>query len=338
MNQGLKLALALATAAGIGGWGQRAPAAAPDYQITSRIPGPDGGFDIVSFDPAHRRVYISRSDGLTAVDVNSGQMIGHLADGQRTHAPVVLSGGASILLTNAGDNSAHLLDAASGRLVATIPTAEKPDAAILDSATGLVLVMTHSGAVTEIDPGLARAVGDIAVGGALEFAATDGKGRAYVNVEDKNEIAVLDIRRRTVLKRYPLAGCDGPTGLAYDAKTGLLVSSCGNNVAKVLRASTGQEVASLAIGKGPDTVMLDAGRRLALIPCGWDGVLDVIDLSDPRQISVVATVKTQPGARTGDLDPKTGRLYLPTATYTLEGGRPQATPGTFQVLVLSPSS
>lgn len=157
-----------------------------------------------------------------------------------------------------------------------------------------------------------------------------------MDVENQNLIAVIDVKARQVIARYPLAGCAGPSGLAYDRRLGVLIASCGNSVAKVISAATGKEVASLAIGKGPDAVFVDAVRRLAFIPCGRDGVLEVISLADAKHIAVVQTVTTQLGARTGAVDPKTGVVYLPTATYTLQGGIPTVTPGTFQVLVVSP--
>ena len=111
-----------------------------------------------------------------------------------------------------------------------------------------------------------------------------------------------------------------------------------NQVAKVLNAATGEEVATLAIGKGPDAVIYDEGRKLAFIPCGRDGVLEVIAVRGPKDVAIVQTVKTQPGARTGAVDPKTGKLYLPTASYTLSAtGRPTPTPGTFAILVVAPN-
>ncbi|MFI4976047.1 MAG: YncE family protein [Caulobacterales bacterium] len=316
----------------------QADSAAPAYAVTDRLAIPDGGFDYVSFDPVLRRIYVSRGDGVTALDVDSGKLTGHFADGARTHEPLPVNGGRQVLLTNGGTNSARLLDAANGALVADIPTAEKPDAAIFDPASGLVLVMTHSGAITLVDPKSQKPVGAIAVGGALEFAAADGHGHAWVNVEDTGDLVALDVGGQKVAARYPLKGCTGPSGLAYDDATGLLVVACANNVAKIIKAADGSEVASLAIGAGPDSVILDAGRRLAFVPCGRDGVISVIALRGPTDVAVAATITTQRGARTGAVDPKTGKLYLPTATYTMPegGGRPQPTPGSFQLLVVSP--
>ena len=334
----LKIAATGGIAVGLALAGASSAGAAPTYAVSEHIAMPDGGFDYVTFDPVMRRVYISRRDGLTALDVDTGKLTAHLADGARTHEPLPLAGGTQVLLTNGATNSARLLDAKTGALILDIPTAARPDAAILDAASGLVLVMTHSGAVTLIDSKTDKPVGDITVGGALEFAAVDGHGRAYVNVEDKNEIAVLDLATHAVVGRYPLKGCESPGGLGYDARTGLLLSACQNNVAKVIRAADGAEVASLAIGKGPDAVLMDARRHLAFIPCGRDGVLEVVALRGAGDVAVVGSVPTQPGARTGAVDLKTGKIYLPSAAYTLAaGGRPTPTPGTFQIIVVSPN-
>jgi DNA-binding beta-propeller fold protein YncE len=311
---------------------------APSYSLAGRIKGPDGGFDYASFDPTHRRVYVSRTGGVLALDVDSGVVTGHLTDAQKTHESLPLDDGGKLLITDSGTNTAHLVDALTGKPLAEIPTGQKPDAAIFDPASGLALAMNgKSGDVTLIDPKSQKAVGAIAIGGALEFAAADGAGKAFVNIEDQGQIAVLDTKARTLVGKYSLKGCEEPSGLAYVPGAGLLISACANQVAKVLKASTGEEVATLAIGKGPDAVIYDAERKLAFIPCGRDGVLEVIAVRGPTDVAIVQTVKTQPGARTGAVDPKTGALYLPTAAYTLSAqGRPTPTPGTFAILVVTP--
>ena len=313
---------------------------APSYSVTGHIKAPDGGYDYASFDPVHRRVYVSRAGGVLAVDVDTGAVNGHLAEAQRSHEVLPLADGSKLLVTDSGSNSAHLVDALSGKRLAEIPTGQKPDAALFDPASGLALVMNgHSGDVTLVDPAAQKAVGSIKIGGALEFGVADGAGKAFVNVEDQNRIAVLDIKARRVIARYPMAGCDGPTGLAYVADAGVLIAACANKVAKVIRAADGQDLATLAIGAGPDAVIYDAARKLAFIPCGRDGVLEVIAVRGPTDIAIVQTLKTQVGARTGALDPKTGALYLPASRYALVAGaaKPVAAPGTFELLVVSPA-
>jgi hypothetical protein len=122
----------------------------------------------------------------------------------------------------------------------------------------------------------------------------------------------------------------------------LLISSCGNGVAKVVQADTGKEVASLPIGRGPDAVMYDPTRKLAFIPCGRDGVLEVISFADPAHIAVVQHVQTQQGSRTGTVDPGTGRVYLmaskpdPNAALPPGGRGAPRLAGSWEVLVVSP--
>ena len=319
---------------------------APAYAVVGRIGIPDGGFDYSSFDAAHRRVYLSRTGAVLALDVDTRTVNGHLADAQHAHEVLPLAGGAMLLVTDSGTNSAHLVDAVSGKPLAEIATGQKPDSALYDPAAGLAFVMNgRSGDLTLVDPASKTAVGHIAVGGALESGAADGAGRLFVNIEDQNRIAVIDTKARTVVGRYDLKGCEGPTGLAYAAQTGaagggLLIAACANNVAKVIRASDGQDLATLAIGAGPDAVIYDARRGLAFIPCGRSGVLEVITLGGAGGASIVQHLKTQVGAKSGALDPNTGDLYLPTAKYVAVpgGGKPAPTPGSFEFLIIGPGA
>src|SRR5438045_6431878 len=115
------------------------------------------------------------------------------------------------------------------------------------------------GEATVIDPVTAKVLATVAVGGSLEFAVGDGRGRMYVNVEDKNEVAVLDTKARKLVARFPLGGCDGPTGIAYDPAAGVIVSACGNGVA-IVSAPNGRPVARTTIGRGADGAASDPRR------------------------------------------------------------------------------
>ena len=317
-----------------------AAAADPTYAVTGKIAGPDGGWDYLSFDPAHRKIYVSRTDGITALDVDTGVVTPHLADGKRTHEPLVLPGGDTLLVTNGGSSTALLINAADGKQIGELPTGPAPDAAAYAPGSGLAVVVSAVGAATLIDPKAKTVVATIQLGGKLEFLVGDGHGLMFVNVETKNEIAVIDLKTRAVKARYKLDGCESPGGLAYDPKAGMLIASCDGGVAKVISARTGAVVATLKIGKGPDAVIFDPVRGLAFIPCGGDGVLDVIRVGKGADALVIQVVTTERGARTGAVDPKTGKIYLAAATYgppAAAGGRPTITPGSFHLLVVSPS-
>jgi len=144
-----------------------------------------------------------------------------------------------------------------------------------------------------------KVVATIPVGGVLEFPASDGAGKVFVNVQDKGELAAIDVKTMKTVAVWPMKDCKSPTGLVYVPGPKLLVSSCGQSgIAKVLRADTGAEVASLSIAMGADAVMYDAKRNVVLIPCRA-GELEVISMADPEHISVVQRVPTQEGSRTG---------------------------------------
>jgi YVTN family beta-propeller protein len=310
------------------------------YRVVARIAGPDGPWDFSTVDSMHGRLFVARGNGVMAVDLKSGTVTPVFAPGARVHDVVLFGGNSKLLSTNGESDTASLIDTQSGAVEATIATGSKPDAAILDPSSGLIYVMNaKSGDATIIDPKAKKAIGTIAIGGALEFAAVDGAGRMYVNVEDKGEIAVVDLTKRSVVAHYKLDGCDSPSGLVYIAATHVLIAACGNGVAKAVDARTGGELASLPIGPRPDDVLYDERRGLAFVPSGGDGKLTVIAVGDPAHIAVVDSVATQTGARIGALDSATGRIYLPAAKYTppsTPDGRPAAIPGTFEILVLEP--
>ena len=313
-----------------------ADAAAPALKILDRIAMPDGPWDYASVDARARRLYLARGDGVMVLDLDTGKLTPKLVPGARVHAVVPLTRG-RILSTNGDSNTATIAEADSGKILAEIATGTKPDAAIMDPKTGLVLVMNgKSGDITLIDPNTAKAVGTIAVGGALEFVAVDGAGQAFVNVEDKSELAIIDIALRKVTGMVALTGCEDPSGLARDPASGVLLSVCANGVAKAVDPAKAAVIATLPIGQRPDAAIFDAARHLFLVPCGGDGSLTLIS-SQGTTPAVVGSVPTERGARTGALDPKTGRIYLPSAEFapaSAPEGRPVPKPGSAHLLVL----
>ena len=315
-----------------------AASAAPSYSVVGTYKAADGGWDILSVDPVAHRLYVARRDSVTAVDLATGKVTDKLAPADGGHSALAIPGTGDLLVTNGNANNATIIDGATGKLRATIPTGKKPDAATWDPATRTVWVMTPGdGNITVIDPKTAKVVATVTIGGSLEFGAADGTGKLYVNAEDRNDVAVVDTRTLKLLRREPLPGCDGPTGIVYDPATRQTVSACANGVAVVLSA-TGKPVATLIIGKGPDGAAVDAKRHVLLIPSGREGTLSVIELSPkPR---VASTVQTGKSARTIALDPSTGRAYLPATDVLPPVGneRPKTVPGTFRILVVAPSS
>jgi DNA-binding beta-propeller fold protein YncE len=348
------LAFAAVTFAGPAGAEEpkaKVSAEAPTYNIVDKIAGPDGGgWDLTSVDANARRLYVSRPYGVMAVDLDTGAVTAKFAAGNGVHGILPIGDTGTVISANEDTNSAIIFDGKSGKELATIKVGNHPDSVTFDHKTGLAVVINQDGGdATLVDVKEQKVAGTIPIGGQrLEFSVTDGNGLVYVNidgvdnVEDKSEIAVLDIAARKVVRRIALPGCARPSGLAYDAKDGLLITSCRNNVAKIVEAKTGLEVATVPIGPGPDCAMFDAVRGLALLPTGGDGVLTIVPIRGAKaaDIGPPTTVATQILARLGALDTKTGRLYLPTAQakpIPEPGERRTLIPGTFAILVLAPN-
>lgn len=306
-------------------------------KVVAQLSAGDGGWDLLSVSPTDHRLYVAHGDRVTAFDLRTGNTTDSIAAGQRVHAALAIPGTHDVLSTNGETNTALLFDGRTGRVRATIPTGTKPDAAAYDPATRTVWIMNPgSGDITVVDPASAKVLATVPVGGSLEMGEADGHGRMYVNVEDRNEVAVLDTRSRKLVRRFALKECDGPTAIAIDPRDNEIVSACGGGTVAIVSAPDGREIASLSIGKGADGAAFDPVHHLALVPAGRDGRLTVIRLG-PKPV-VVEQIATAVSARTIAVDPSTGRAYLPSAILAPvpAGERPKPVPGSFRVLVIAP--
>lgn len=318
-----------------------AAGAAPTYAVTGRIAGPDGGWDYASVDPSSGRIYVARSTNVTVIDIgkpDSAHSIGAIVRG---HAVVPIPDKGLLLVTSGRDDSVRLLDPKDGHETARIAVGTNPDAAFYDAATHRGAIMNaKAGTVSVIDVPAAKVVRTITLKPGLEFGVAGPGDMLFVNNEDANEIETANLATGAVGAPIALGGCEGPSGLALDAKNHLLISACANGKAAVVDMKTRREIVLLDIGKGPDAVLIDEARRLAFIPCGQSGTLIVISLASARP-AVIGAVATEKGARTGALDPRDGAIYLPTAHFdppATPGGRPTPTPGSFHLVVVKPAA
>jgi len=326
----LALAMALAT-----------PAVAADYKIVDKFKMPDGGWDYATSDLKNNKIYWVRSDHTDVIDTKTKKVTSLKSTGGG-HMAVVVEGTPLVVIPmREPPKTNRIVDVSADKMVADVGGAgEAPDGATYDPFSKHVYSVNHTSSdVTVVDPVAKKNVATIPVGGGkLEFAAADGAGHVFVNVQAKGEIAVIDVKTNKVTTNYKMAGCEDASGLAYASASKLLIASCGNGVAKVLTAADGKEVASIPIGKGPDAVIYDPKNKVAFVPCGTDGVLEVISVADAGKVAKTQTLKTQVLARTGAVDAD-GKLYLMTAAPDPTkppggGGRPTPKDGTYEMLVI----
>ena len=310
-------------------------AAPPQQQVVQRIALHDGGWDILTVDPDTHKVFVSRSDGVDAIDTRTGAVTPDLIKGMRFHGVSAVPGTDLAVATEAA-GTAIVFSRVSGKVTAEVKTDPDADATIYEPSTRDVWVMNgDSGTISIVDPRAGAEVGKINFGSGLEFAAIDGRGHLFVNLSDKGELAAVDIGARKVTHTIPLDGCQHPTGLTF-VSPGVLISACANGVAKIVRASDLKLLGDIPIGPRPDGAFADPARKRAYIPSGGDGTLAVIDTGGPLPRKI-ATVQTEIGARTGAVDPSTGVVYVMAAKFGPQpagGGRPPLIPGSVELLVI----
>ena len=316
--------------------------AATQYSLQHEyVLGGDGGWDYLSFDTANDRLYISRSTRMQVVDPGTGKLIGEIPDTAGVHGAVFAPEIGKGFTSNGKDDSVTVFDLKTLKPISNIKiSGVGPDAIVYEPVTKRVFTFNgHSKDSTVIDAVSGKVVTTIPLEGRPEFAAADGKGMVYVNIEDKSDVSAIDAAKAVVVKTWSLAPCEGPSGLSMDQVHRRLFSGCDNKVMAVSDPDAGKVVATFPIGEGVDATGFDPGTGLVFSSNG-EGTLTVIHEDSPDKYTVLQDAATRKFARTMTLDPASHRIYLVTADMEVtpdpQGGRPKRTvlPGTFKVLVM----
>ncbi len=283
--------------------------------------GGNGGWDYLLADPGAHCLYLAHGPRVEVIDTATGKSIGAITGLHGTHGIALDTAGRFGYISDGGGNAVVVFDRSTLATVATIPTGQNPDGIVFEPATQTVWAFNgHSHDVSVIDAASRAVVATVPLPGKPEFPAVDGHGTVFDNIEDKSEIVRLDARTKTLTATWP-AGCDSPSGLAFDVAGHRLFPVCDGNKMSVIDSSTGKLLANPSIGDGPDAAGWSAAHSLAFASSG-DGILSVVDASAPGY-PTIESLPTQRGARTMAYDPATDRIYLVTAEF---GPRPDPTP------------
>ncbi len=304
--------------------------------------GGDGGWDYLTLDSASRRLYISRATHVMVIDADSGKSVGDITDTPGVHGIALAPELGRGFVSNGREGTVSIFELDSLKPLGKIKAGDNPDAILYDPASKHVFAFNgKSHDATAIDAAKGAVLGTIKLDGKPEFAVSDGKGGVFVNIEDKNELTSLDPNKLEVKARWPMPGCDEPSGLAIDLKNRRLFAGCGNKVMPIVDADSGKVVSTQPICEGVDATAFDADNGLAFASCG-DGNLTVIRQDSADKYSVADTVPTKKGARTLALDSKTHQVFVVTADFgprpapTADQPRPRppVLPDSFVVLVV----
>lgn len=294
------------------------------YTVIKKIPIPgQGSWDYLTVDDTARRLYVSHGSQVEVLDVDSGAIVGKIENTLGVHGIAVAPDLGRGFVSDGQSSTVTIFDLKTLKSIAEVPTGKKPDAIIYDPATSRVFAFNGgSNSATVIEAKDGKVAGTIDLGGGPEFAAAEGNGYVYNNLEDESLVLKINSRTLKVEQRWPTAPCASPSSMAIDRANHRLFLGCRSKVMAVMNADTGQVITTLPIGDHVDATAFDADTRLIFNSNG-EGTVTVIHQETPDKYSMVETVKTLPRAKTSALDPKTHQLFLSTAES-----------GQFEVLVV----
>jgi DNA-binding beta-propeller fold protein YncE len=306
------------------------------YTLVKTVPVPGGtGWDYVTVDDIGRRVYLSHGTQVDVLDADTGEWKGKVEDTPGVHGIAIAADLGKGFTSNGRANAVTIFDTKTLKPLGSAKTGANPDAIIYDPSTKRVFAINHTGkSVTAIEAKDGSVAGTVDVGGVLEFAAADGAGNVFVNLEDKNTVVRIDAKALKVLDTWPLAPAATPTGLAIDPKTHRLFVGCRSKHLVVMDSQSGKIVTTQPIGTGTDATAFDPETGNIFCSCG-DGTVSVYR-EDGGKYVLVETIKTKAGAKTMGLDLKTHKLFIPAVDRAAPGptGRPGApVPNSFAVMI-----
>ena len=301
-----------------------APAQSGGYSVIKKISIPGtGSWDYLAIDEAARRLYVSHGTQVEVVDIDALTVVGSIPNTAGVHGIALAPELGRGFTSNGQASTVTIFDLKTLKPIADVPTGKKPDAIIYDPATSRVFTFNGgSNSATVIDAATGKVAGTVNLDGGPEYAAADGNGFVYNNLEDESRLLKINSRELKVEQRWPVAPCSSPSSMAMDRANRRLFLGCRSKVMAVLDADSGKVITTLPIGDHVDATAFDPETKLVFNSNG-EGTITVIHQDSPDKYSVVETVKTAPRAKTMALDPKTHRLFL----STVENGQ-------FEVLVV----
>jgi DNA-binding beta-propeller fold protein YncE len=294
------------------------------YSVVKKIPiAGTGSWDYLTVDEAARRLYVSHGTQVEVIDIDALTVVGNVPKTPGVHGVAIAPELGRGFVSNGQASTVTIFDLKTLKPIADVPTGQKPDSIIYDPATSRVFAFNgESKSATAIDAATGKVAGTVDLQGGPEFAAADGHGFVYNNLEEESLVLKINSRELKVEQRWPTAPCSSPSSMAMDRANRRLFVGCRSKVMAVLDADTGKVITTLPIGDHVDATAFDAATKLIFNSNG-EGTVTVIHEDSPDKYSLVETVKTAPRAKTMALDPKTHRLFLSTAEN-----------GQFEVLVV----
>ena len=315
------------------------------YRIIQRIHlEGDGYWDYLNADDATGMLYVSHGKMVHVVDMNTGKSVAAITDVNGVHGIAIAREFNKGFITNGPDSNVTVFNLKDYSVIEKVPvTGKNPDAIIFEPFTRTIITWNgRSSNATVIDPETDKVIQTIKLAGKPEAAVSDGIGKVFVNIEDKSEVCMINVKTWKVEQTWPINPGEEPSGLAIDIENHRLFSAT-DKMMIVMDIETGKVITTLPTGDRVDGAAFDPGLKRAYSSCG-EGLLTVVQEENKNSFKVLTNIPTQAGARTISVSSKTHRIYLSTAEFgpapekTADNPRqrPPLKPDTFTVLVIEP--
>jgi len=289
----------------------------PSYHFIKEIPIPGKAqWDYLRVDPQAHRLYVTHGTKVEVIDLDKGAVIGAIEDTPGVHGIALAPKLGRAFTSNGQENKASIVDLKTLMTISKVTTGANPDSILYEPTLNEVYTFNGRGrSATVFDPESGKVITTLDLAGKPESATADGQaGRIYVNIEDKSEVAVIDIKAHKVVSRWPIAPGESASGMAIDLQHHRLFMGCDNKKMVMMDSSTGKVLSTVPIGAGVDANAFDPGTQLAFSSNGEDANTTIAKEISPDKLAVVQVLKTVVGARTMALNPQTHEIYLPAPT------------------------
>ncbi len=287
------------------------------YHFIKDIPIPGSAqWDYLKVDPDSHRLFLSHGTKVDVVDIDKGVVVGTIENTPGVHGIALAPKLGRAFTSNGQENKASIVDLKTLKTISKVSTGANPDSILYEPVQNEVYTFNGKGkSATVFDPESGKVIATIDLGGKPETAASDGQaGWIYVNLEDKSEVAAINIKTHKVANHWPIAPGESASGMAIDLEHHRLFLGCDNKKMVMMDCATGKVLASVPIGAGVDANAFDPTTQLAFSSNGEEGTTTIAKAGAPDKLTVVQTLKTVVGARTMALDPQTHYIYLPAPT------------------------
>src|SRR5438132_3065179 len=306
-------------------------------------PGDSEYFDYITFDNATRRVYLSHGTEVKIVNADNGSVVGTVSDLKRCHGVVVVNDLGRGFITDGETGQVVIFDLKTFKTLGQIKAGRNPDSILYDPASKRLFVFNGgSKDSTVIDPAKGTVVTTLPLGGGPEQAVADGKGMVYNDLADTNDVLAIDSNKLMIKSRWKVAPEWQPTPSSMDRQhRRLFIGGRNPKMFVMMDADTGKVIGQgFPIGDRVDANIFDPENGM-IAAATREGTIHIFHEDSPEKISVIETVKSEFGAKTMALDPKTHNLYVDTSDFGAPqqpNGQPVAVPGTFRLLIYGPQA